>query len=259
MITIKNKEEIEVMSEGGSILAEILDDLESLVKVGNTTLDIDDRAMELIDHYKVEPMILGYHPVFANHPYPAATCVSINDQVVHGIPNHKPYTFKNGDLVSIDLVIAYKGLVVDSARSLVAGEATSEALALIGATKEALMAGIKAARPGNRVKDITMAISGSVPKRFGIVEAFCGHGVGFDLHEAPQVPNVLIGDPGPVLKPGMVLAIEPMLTMGGHEVEVKNDGYTVVTKDGSLSAHVEHTVAIMKNGPEILTKRSKVR
>jgi methionyl aminopeptidase len=256
MITLKSKEEIEIMREGGRILAKILNELEKVVIAGNTTLDVDDRAMELIEHYGVEPMILGYKPAFANRPYPAATCVSINDVLVHGIPNEEPIDFIEGDVVSVDLVIGYKGLIVDSARTVGVGEVSEEVAELIKVTKRALEAGIKAAQPGNHINDIGKAIEAVVPKGYGIVETFCGHGVGYELHEDPIVPNFVTKGNTPKLQVGMVIAIEPMITLGSKEVAVLRDGYSAVTADGSLCAHVEHTVAITERGPVILTRAS---
>ena len=257
MITRKTNEEISVLQEGGKILAAILDELETLAVPGNTTLDIDDRAMELMEKYGVEPMTLGYHAEFADRPYPAATCVSINDVLVHGIPNEDPIEMIEGDIVSIDVVIAHKGMVVDSARTVGVGKVSTEVKQLIHIAKKALEAGIKAAQSGNRVSDIGKAIQAVVPKEYGLVETFCGHGVGYSLHEDPIVPNFYIKGNSPELVPGMVIAIEPMITLGSKEVEILRDGYTAVTEDGSLAAHVEHTVAITPEGPLILTKSQK--
>lgn len=257
MITIKTPEEIELLKKGGAILAAILDELETLAVPGNTTLDIDDRAMELIEKHGVEPMTLGYHAQFAPRPYPAATCISINDVVVHGIPNEEPIEIQDGDIVSIDVVIAYEGMVVDSSRTVGVGNISKEAKTLIHVTKTALEAGIKAAVAGNHVNDIGKAIAASVPKGYGVIEAFCGHGVGYDLHEEPTVPNFVMKGSSPELKPGMVLAIEPMITLGGKGVEVLDDGYTAVTKDGSLAAHMEHTVVITEGKPLVLTRSRK--
>jgi methionyl aminopeptidase len=257
MITIKTPEEIEIMKEGGAILSAILDELETLAVVGNTTLDIDDRAMELIEKYGVEPMTLGYHAQFAPRPYPAATCISINDVIVHGIPNEEPIDIIEGDVVSIDVVIAHKGLVVDSARTIGVGKISPEAKQLIHVTKQALEAGIKAAVVGNHVNDIGKAVSASVPKGYGVVETFCGHGVGYDLHEDPIVPNFVMKGDSELLVPGMVLAIEPMITLGSKEVRVLADGYSAITKDGSIAAHMEHTVAITESGPLVLTRSKK--
>lgn len=256
-ITIKTEEDIALLRKGGEILASILDDLEKEVVVGATTLDIDDKAMELIEKYGVEPMTLGYHAQFAPRPYPAASCVSINDVVVHGIPNEEPVTIENGDVVSLDVVIAYEGMVVDSARTVIAGEGTDEARQLLHITQMALDAGVKAAQAGKHIQDIGIAIEKVVPKQFGIIESFCGHGVGYDLHEEPQVPNFVTKEKGALLVPGMVIAIEPMITLGSKEVLVLRDGYTAVTEDGSLSAHMEHTVLITENGPEKLTRSRK--
>lgn len=257
MITLKSAEEIEILKEGGKILALILDELETLAVPGNTTLDIDDRAMELIEKYDVEPMTLGYHAEFAPRPYPAATCISINDVIVHGIPNEEPIEIIEGDVVSIDVVIAYKGMVVDSARTVGVGEISPEAKQLIHVTKQALEAAIKAAQPGNHINDIGAAVQKSVPKGYGVIETFCGHGVGYDLHEDPIVPNFVMKGASPEIVPGMVLAIEPMITLGSKEIEILEDGYTAITADGSLAAHVEHTVAITENGPVVLTRSRK--
>ncbi len=256
-ITIKTPEDIKLLKEGGLILADILDLLEKEIIDGATTLDVDDRAMQLMEEYGVSPMILGYHAKFAPRPYPAATCVSINDVVVHGIPNENPETFTDGDVVSIDVVIGYKGLVLDSARTVGVGSISKDARQLIHVTQKALDAGIKAAKAGSYVRDIGIAIEKVVPKKFSIVETFCGHGVGYDLHEDPQIPNFKTKEKGALLASGMVIAIEPMITLGGKDVMVLPDGYTAVTQDGSLSAHMEHTVLITKSKPEKLTQSRK--
>ncbi len=256
-ITIKTPEAIEKLREGGRLLGMILDQLEKEVVPGATSLDVDDKAMELLEEYNLEPMILGYQPTFAPRPYPAATCVSVNEVVVHGIPNEEPVTFQNGDVVSLDLVIGYEGMVLDSARSLVCGEGTKEAKELIQVTERALSAAVKAAKPGVTVSAIGAAIEAVVPKEFGIVEEMCGHGVGYELHEEPSVPNyVQPGNPGPILEAGMVLAIEPMLIYGDKDVVFdREDGYTVYSKDGGIASHMEHTVLITETGSEILTPR----
>lgn len=253
-ITIKNPEAIKLLRRGGQLLGMILDELEKQVVPGNTTLDVDDAAMELLEQYELEPMILGYQPSFAPRPYPAATCVSINDIVVHGIPNEHPRTFIDGDIVSIDLVIGYQGVVLDSARTVGCGAITPQAQELLTVTKAALKAGIAAAVPGARVKAIGAAIEAVVPKGYGIVEALCGHGVGYELHEEPMVPNYVMKGDSPELLPGMVLAIEPMIIQGGKDVIFdERDGYTVLSADGGLAAHMEHTVLITSKGQEILT------
>lgn len=254
-ITIKTEQDIKKLREGGRLLALILDELEKEVVPGASTIDVDDKAMELLEEHGLEPMILGYQPTFAPRPYPAATCVSINDVVVHGIPNEDPQIFMDGDVVSVDLVIGYKGVVLDSARTVICGEGSEEAKELLSITKEALRVAIKAVKSGARVSAIGAAIEASVPKGYGIVEALCGHGVGYALHEEPQIPNyVQKGNPGPILKPGMVLAIEPMIIQGGKDVVFdEEDGYTVRSVDGGLAAHMEHTVLVTEKGSEILT------
>lgn len=252
-ITLKTESEIAILRKGGKILATILDELEKEVIAGNTTLDVDDRAMELMEEYGVEPLILGYHPRFAERPYPAAVCVSINDEVVHGIPNEDVVEFIDGDVVSIDAVIGYQGLVLDSARTVGVGQLSKEAEGLIAITHKALSVAVDAAQPGNHIVEIGRAIEKVVAGKYGIIETFCGHGVGYDLHEEPQVPNFVTKDKGPKLAPGMVIAIEPMITTGSKDVVVLEDGYTAVTEDGSLAAHMEHTILITKDGPEILT------
>ena len=253
--TIKTEEDIKILREGGKLLAMVLDELEKEVVPGATTLDVDDRAMELLEKYNLEPITLGYHPTFAPRPYPASTCVSLNDEVVHGIPNEVPRIFKEGDVVSIDLVIGFQEMVVDSARTVICGEGSEEAKALVSVTAKALKAAIEAARPGAYVSAIGAAVEANVPKGFGIVEALCGHGVGYSLHEEPEIPNyVQKGVRGALLKPGMVLAIEPMIIHGSKEVFFdEEDGYTVRSEDGGIAAHMEHTVLITDTGPEILT------
>lgn len=258
-ITIKTAEDIKTLRAGGQILGKILDELEKEVLPGNTSLDVDDRAMELMEEYGVEPAILGYQPQFAPRPYPAAVCVSVNDVVVHGIPNEGPVTFKEGDVVSIDAVIGHEGLIVDSARTVGCGSISPEAQELLEVTRAALEAGIKAAKPGARVRAIGAAIQAVVPKGYGIVEALSGHGVGYELHEEPYVPNYVMKGDSPELQPGMVIAIEPMIIQGKKHVDFLGDGYTVISSDGGLAAHMEHTVLITKKGPEVLTRGARKR
>ncbi len=253
-ITIKTKEDIEKLRRGGKVLAHILDELEKEVVPGNTTLDVDDKAMQLIEKYGATPLTLGYHPSFAPRPYPASTCVSIDDVVVHGIPNEYPETFMEGDVVSIDLVIEYEGMVVDSARTVGAGTLAKEDAELLEVTRQALKAGIAAVRPGAHVSDIGKAVEAATPKGFSQVRDFCGHGVGYSLHEEPQIPNYYIPGRSPELKEGMVLAIEPMVIIGKNpEVFIADDGYTVLTASGQNAAHMEHTVLVTKKGVEVLT------
>lgn len=253
-ITLKTEEDIQKLRKGGKVHAAIMDELEQMVAVGVTTLEMDDRAMELMEEYKAEPVTLGYHPQFAPRPFPASICVSINDVLVHGIPNENPRTIEDGDIVGIDLVLGYEGMILDAARTIGAGTISPEARTLLQVTKAALKAGIHAAQPGNRVKDIGKAIEAVVPEEYGIVEALSGHGVGYEVHEEPMVPNFAMKGDSPELVPGMVIAIEPMIIAGSKEVIFdEKDGYTVYTEDGNLGAHMEHTILITPKGPEILT------
>lgn len=257
-ITIKTEEDIKKLRYAGRLLGKILNELEQEVVPGNTTLAVDDLAIQLIEEQGLKPLLLGYHPSFAPRPYPAATCVSINDEVVHGIPNETPRTFVEGDIVSIDLVVGYEDVVVDSARTVACGKITDSAQELLSVTNQALKVAVKAAKDGNRVKDIGAAIEAVVPDGYGIVEALSGHGVGYDIHEEPFVPNYVMKGESPELKTGMVLAIEPMIIQGSKEVIFdENDGYTVLSADRGLSAHMEHTVLVTKKGGEILTPAQK--
>jgi methionyl aminopeptidase len=258
MITKKTGEEIEILKEAGSILAEFLAELAKVAVAGNTTLDIDDRAMELCEERGVTPILLGYHPGFADYPYPAAVCVSVNDCVQHGIPSEE-VVLKEGDVVNIDMSIEHNGMIVDSGITVGVGEISDEARRLLAATQEALAHGIKAAKPGNRIGDISAAIQTFVESRgFSLVEVLCGHGVGYAVHEEPTIPNVGTAGTGPLIEAGHVYAIEPIVNVGGKDVyfDDEGDGYSVYTTDGSISAHFEHTVAITESGPIILTKRT---
>lgn len=253
-ITLKTEEDIKKLRKGGKIHAAIMDELLKEVKVGNTTLDIDDRAMELMAEYGAEPLLLGYQPSFAPRPYPAAVCVSLNDVVVHGIPNEHPHTFEDGDIVSVDFVIGYEGVVLDGTKTIGVGDISPEAKILLDVTSAALKAAVHAAQSGNYVKDIGRAVEAVVPESYSIVEALSGHGVGYEIHEEPMVPNFVMKGDSPELIPGMVLAIEPMIIHGSKEVVFdEKDGYTVFSEDGGLAAHMEHTVLITEKGPEILT------
>lgn len=256
MITKKTAAEIEILREAGGILAKILKTLASELVPGMTTLDIDDRAMELIEEYKVEPVLLGYHPTFADYPYPASVCVSVNNCVQHGIPSAE-VVLKDGDVVNIDMSIGLRGMVVDSGLTAPVGDASDVHRKLMAATQEALALGVKAAKPGAHIGDISHAIQTLVESRgFSCVEVLCGHGVGYSIHEEPLIPNVGKAGQGPLIEVGHVYAIEPIVNVGAADVyfDDDGDGYSVYTKDGSYSAHFEHTVVITENGPEILTK-----
>ncbi len=256
MITKKSPEEIEVLKTAGGILGTILRTLGDSVKPGMTTLDIDDMAMELAEKYQVEPVLLGYHPTFADKPYPAAICVSVNDCVQHGVPS-EDVVLKAGDTVNLDMSIAYEGMIVDSGITVPVGETSDEARRLLEVTKEALALGIKQAKPGNHIGDISHAIQTLVESRgFSVVEVLCGHGVGYAVHEEPTIPNFGKPGTGPLIEVGHVYAIEPIVNIGSPDVffDDEGDGYSVYTEDGSWSAHFEHTVAITAEGPVILTK-----
>jgi len=256
MINVKTSEEIEVLKEAGAILAKILKEVAKDIKPGVTTLSLDDRAMELVEEYGVEPVLLGYHPGFADRPYPAAMCVSVNDCVQHGIPSEDA-VLKEGDVVNIDMSIGYQGMIVDSGITVGVGEVSDEARKLLACTQEALAVGIKEAKPGGKIGDISAAIQKFVESRgFSVVEVLCGHGVGYEVHEEPTIPNFGTAGTGPTIEVGHVYAIEPIVNIGKPDVyfDDEGDGYSVYTKDGTWSAHFEHTVAITENGPLILTK-----
>lgn len=256
-ISKKTEAEIEILAEGGAILATILAELAKEAIEGVSTKDIDDAAMHLVDSYGVEPVLLGYKPAFAPYPYPAATCISVNDCVQHGIPDEQ-IVLANGDVVNIDMTIGHKGLIVDAGITVGIGTLSKQASALITVTQEALAHGVKAAKPGNRIGDIGHVIQTFVEaKGFSVVRALCGHGVGYAVHEEPSITNFGSPNTGPVIEVGHVYAIEPIVTAGGPEVyfDDDGDGYSVYTADGSLSAHFEHTVAITAAGPKILTKK----
>jgi methionyl aminopeptidase len=256
MITKKTPEEIEILKQAGSLLAKLLKELAKEAVAGNSTLDLDDRAMELCEEWGVEPVLLGYHPSFADYPYPAAVCVSVNNCVQHGIPS-PDVILKDGDVVNIDMSIAYEGMIVDSGITVGVGEISAESRSLLATTQEALAIGIKAAKPGNRIGDISAAIQQFVESRgLSVVEVLCGHGVGYAVHEEPTIPNFGKAGTGPLIEVGHVYAIEPIVNIGSAEVyfDDEGDGYSVYTKDGSWSAHFEHTVAITESGPVILTK-----
>jgi len=256
MITKKTPAEIELLKVGGSILAQILEQLGSEAKPGVSTLTLDDIAMELAKQHEVEPVLLGYHPEFAETPYPAAVCVSVNNCVQHGIPSEE-IILEEGDVVNIDMSISYKGMIVDSGITVGVGMIDVESQKLIAVTKEALALGVKAAQPGNHIGDISAAVQELVESRgFSVVEVLCGHGVGYAVHEEPNIPNHGRAGTGPLIEVGHVYAIEPIVNVGKADVifDDAGDGYSVYTADDSWSAHFEHTIAITEDGPLILTK-----
>lgn len=246
---LKKPEEIAKMHQAGRILAACLTYLQGLVRPGVTTLDLNREAETFIRDHGCVPGFLGYYD------YPYSLCVSVNDEVVHGMPG--PRVLREGDLVSLDCGLIKDGWWADSGLSVGCGEVTPEVQRLIAVTYEALRRGIAAARPGNRIGDIGRAVQSYVESQgFSVVRNYVGHGIGRNMHEPPQVPNYVIqGSPGNVLKPGYVLAIEPMVNAGTPAVRVLDDGWTVVTADHRLSCYFEHTVAVTESGPLVLTAR----
>jgi methionyl aminopeptidase len=255
MSIITDKKELEDMREGGRRLARILHLVSGKAVQGARTDELNDFVEKLVREGGDTPSLLGYHPPFASRPYPSSVCISINDEVVHGIPNENPVVLNEGDIVSFDLVITHNGLMTDSAITIPVGTIDKDAKKLIHATRGALDAGIKQSIVGNHVGDIGHAIESYAEKEgFSVVESLCGHGVGRQVHEDPQIPNFGNLGEGVELVPGMVLALEPMLNDGSSDVKLDSDGYTYRTQDGKRSAHFEHTILITEKGPEILTK-----
>ena len=247
MIKIKKKDEIKRMIKASEIVSEALKAIKKAVMPGITTKELEDIAEEIILNRGGKPAFKGYKG------YPASICTSVNDEVVHGIPSKK-VILKEGDIVSVDLGVIYKGYIGDAAITIPVGKISVNTEKLLMVTKEALYKGIEQARPKNRVGDISHAIQSFVEENgYSVVRTFVGHGVGRSLHEDPQIPNFGPPGKGTKLREGMTLAIEPMVNEGTYEVYILEDGWTAKTKDGKLSAHFEHTVLIKKNGPEILT------
>ena len=252
MIALKTPQEIGVMRAANLIVAEVLADLRSAVRPGVTTAELDQRAEGLTRARGARPAFKGY--VVAGRTFPASVCISINDEVVHGIPSSER-ALRDGDIVGIDFGVQYQDFFGDAAITVAVGAIDDEAQHLMRATEEALWAGIEQVRVGRRIGDVSAAIQARVDRDgFGIVRDFVGHGIGRRLHEEPQVPNYGVRDRGVRLREGMVLAIEPMVNAGTHEVMVKDDGWTAVTKDGRRSAHFEHSVAVTSNGPYVLSR-----
>lgn len=246
MILLKSKADLDIMRKAGKILAGIMKELQKIITLGRSTIEVDRYAEELLRKENAVSAFKGYRG------YPATVCTSINEEIVHGIPGERK--LKDGDIVSLDMGIQYKGYFSDAAVTLPVGGVSAEVKRLIEVTRRALSEGIKKARIQNQLSDISYAVQEYVEKNgFSIVRQFVGHGIGAQLHEEPEVPNFGRPHQGPVLQNGMVLAIEPMVNMGGWESQILENGWTAVTKDGLPSAHFEHTVAITESGPEILT------
>ncbi len=247
MITLRSPREIEFMRDAGRITAQALCRVGEEVRPGITTSELDAIARRFLEKQGAEPSFLGYCG------YPASICVSINDEIVHGIPSDR--VIRSGDIVSIDLGAKFRGYHGDSAKTFAAGTITEEAARLIRVTEQSFAAGMDAFRDGDRLSSISAAVQDTAEAAgFSVVRELVGHGIGREMHEEPNVPNFVSGSRGPRLRVGMVLAIEPMINYGGKETVTMPDGWTVRTKDGSLSAHYEHTVALMDNGPLILTQ-----
>ena len=254
MSKIKTAEEIALLRESGKRLAGVLQALKKAIVPGVTTKDLDMLAEKLIRAGGDTPPFLNYTPHGARRPFPATLCVSLNDEIVHGIPSAER-VIEEGDIVSIDLGLTHQGMITDAALTVAVGAVSPEITELINETERSLYEGIKAAHGGARIGDIGAAVERVAHQHgYGIVRELGGHGVGNHVHEEPYVPNYGKKGTGPILKPGMVLALEPMFMLGREDISILPDGYTIISEDGSLSAHFEHTIVITDNGPEIITK-----
>jgi methionyl aminopeptidase len=257
VILLKNAEELDLMRRASAIVAEILDELAAAVRPGIATDELDRLAEELTYRKGARPAFKGYKP--HNVVYPKTLCVSVNEEIVHGIPSAR--RLKAGDIVGLDFGVVYKGFYGDAARTVPVGKISERAERLLRVTREALYAGIEQAHVGNRISDIAGAVQRTAESAgFSVVTDFAGHGIGRSLHEDPQVPNyVRRGMPNPRLQEGMALAIEPMINEGVPELKILDDGWTAVTADGKLSAHFEHSIAITSGGPKILSEVTDVQ
>jgi methionyl aminopeptidase len=252
MIVIKSPSEISLMREAGRIVALALQAVREKIAPGVTTAELDAVAEDIIRSHGAKPTFLGYVPFKGQTPFPATITASVNEELVHGIPSQRKLLA--GDIISIDCGATYKGFVGDSAFSAPVGSASAEALRLLDVTERSLNVGIDVMRVGKRTGDVSHAIQRFVEKQgFNVVREYTGHGVGRAMHEQPQVPNYGKAGRGPQLRPGMTIALEPMVNLGGYETKVLPDQWTVATRDGKLCAHFEHTVAVTENGPMVLT------
>ena len=253
---IRTEEERAGVVESGRRLGAILEAVGKAVRPGITTAELDEIAERMIREGGDEPAFLDYTPERSARPYPATMCVSVNDEVVHGIPNEAPRTLKEGDIVALDLGLIHKGFVSDSAITVAVGKTDAESLSLMAATEAALEAAIAAARPGARVGDVSHAIESSFNgTKFSVVKVLGGHGVGGAVHEEPWIGNAGTPGTGPELREGEVIALEPIANAGKAAVVLAGDGYTYRTKDGSRSAHFEHTLIVEKGGATVTTRR----
>lgn len=249
MIKLKSEYEIQLIREACVIVTEVIKDLREYAKAGITTGELDSRAKEIIISRGATPAFKDYRG------FPGNICASVNEEIVHGIPGKR--RLRRGDIISLDIGVKLNGYFGDAAVTLAVGEMSKEVERLLRVAKSSLLVGIAQAQPGNRLSNLSYAIQRFVESQnFSVVRKFVGHGIGTQIHEEPEIPNFGPPGEGPRLKPGMVLAIEPMINQGSGEVEILDDGWTAITKDGKLSAHFEHTVLITKDGPEILTAYS---
>jgi methionyl aminopeptidase len=247
MIKLKSYDDIMKIKESGMVLYEVMEMIKGLVEPGITTAELDKEAKNFILKRNAKPAFLNYQG------FPGAICSSVNDEIIHGIPSRRK--LHKGDIVGIDIGVNLKGYISDSARTFAVGKISDEAQKLMDVTQDCLAAGIEAAVFNNRIKDISNAVFDIAQRQgYGVVREYCGHGVGYEVHESPSVPNYPFRGQNPRLKEGLVIAIEPMINMGTDDVYLLEDEWTVVTADNSLSAHFEHTVAIFKDHTEILTK-----
>ncbi len=253
---VRTPEEREGIIEAGRRLGVVLEETAKIVAPGVSTAELDALSEKLIREGGDVPAFLGYQPDRASRPYPATLCVSVNDEVVHGIPNEAPRVLKEGDIVSLDLGLIHKGFVTDSAVTVAVGNVSDEAKRLMQATRASLEAAIAAARPGNRIGDISNATERAFKGTgFSVVKVLGGHGVGGAVHEEPWISNVGVAGTGPEIKEGMVLALEPIANAGKASVVLAPDGYTYRSKDGSISAHFEHTILVEKERTLVITRR----
>ncbi len=246
VISRKTRKELEVMAGLGKVLARLMDEMEAMIAPGVLTRDLDARAVRLMQINGVRPAFKGYRG------YPASICVSLNEEVVHGIPGKRPLC--EGDIASIDIGIEGHGYFVDMAKTFTVGTVDAGKRRLLDVTRDCLERAVRAVEPGKKLSCIAHAVQGHAEANgFSVVRDFVGHGIGKALHEEPQIPNFATKDPGPVLEEGMALAVEPMINAGVPEVVILSDGWTAVTKDGAASAHFEHTIAITADGVRVLT------
>ncbi len=253
MIIKKTPQEIEGIRKAGSIVAQAIFEMAQFIRPGVTTREIEAVAKGVFERYGAQSAFFGYRPGYGMPPYPGYVCISVNDEIVHGIPGDR--VIRDGDLVSLDVGVKYRGFIGDAAATILVGNVSDKARRLARVTYEALHKGIDAAVPGNRISDISRAVQNWVERHgYSVVRDLVGHGVGIYLHEDPQVPNFVSREfPDPVLEEGMTIAIEPMVCEKSYRTRVDSDGWTVRTADGGLSAHFEHSIAITKDGPVILT------